>query len=565
MPEEEEEKKKSATTKLYRLAKMELFIPNEDTGVVETATATALTDMLVQLSRVLRPVKAKRELKDALSFLGLNKLYEPYDWLNLSHFQLSFEPQTERVRCVFCGTTYGPADEYAVAFIAGQSFCLGCVCRVLPSLCAICGRYDGATRGLACPGCVDPNLPTCMNCMEPVDDVKAGLCDACAKEGKLVPYRVDVLEAFHKQVDGPRSLLGVELEIAPRNRDARLAIRELIADFAVMKDDRSIQPVEGVEIVTLPLTLEEHCIRWEPVFRQVIEPHCHAHDLCGLHVHFNAVWNYPGLPNTQDVRKMRARRIQAHNLRAIKVLKFIHRPSNIRLLEKIAGRPMTGGWAKQYFFQAPASSLSNFVMRNAGRNSHHSALNVSGRNNGSTMELRIFASTTSFEVFMARLEFTDSLSHFVNDVSVRQLLAKDYLEWLKGKGYPFLKFILGQRDKAPKTVSAVASKLRHNKENLWPMGTALIQRDKKAKPTGEGTMHQLYRTLERGTRLRPPTRFMRVDGTPGAYTLVGQPDPTWFAIPAAERTVPTPVPYDGMDDLAEEMDFEDDDVEDLNF
>ncbi len=312
----------------------------------------------------------------------------------------------------------------------------------------------------------------CLSCHAELTNIKAGLCDACAIQGQLVPYGADVPQVLKAAKIPPHShrplLLGIELEIAPATSAARLALRDAVDEFAVLKADRSIMPDNGVEIVTIPLTLEEQFLRWKPVFNGPLQD-CRATPRCGLHVHIDT----PGEGKAITVGK---------------IMHFIHRPMNEGLINKIAGRKVNeirGDDGQRMCYQRPGLNLSATMMRN-WRGDHHSALNVGSRNRNATMELRIFASTNQWDVFMARLEFSAALGLFARQVSLTELNDSDFLRWLKSAPFPFLQFALGLRRTMPTIIPALAKQAKRQKvlqgnKNVAEVSPFLLKREVKTK------------------------------------------------------------------------------------
>lgn len=229
--------------------------------------------------------------------------------------------------------------------------------------------------------------------------------------------------------------LGVELELYPQSRQARLRLRDAISEFAVLKFDRSIEEGRGAEIVTLPLTIEEHFLSWKPLFSGILSE-CQVDERCGLHVHVDK-------PNESASMRM---------------VKFITRPLNNDFIEGIAGRESNAFCLKRPSLDARrALQLSR---------DHHSALATNAsRTHGRTNELRIFSATLDWNIFLARLEFALALNHFA--VSQHEMLHDNFCAWLKDQPYPYLKYSLKLRKSEPKGYPGILKATKRHK--VYPL------------------------------------------------------------------------------------------------
>jgi hypothetical protein len=178
---------------------------------------------------------------------------------------------------------------------------------------------------------------------------------------------------------------GVELEVnmvdtTPSyvfNSVADTVQNALTAKFAILKRDGSIG--KGFEIVTAPAGLSIHRKRWEPLFASWPEG-LKADKRCGMHVHFSKA------PFTQtQLQKMH---------------KFFTRPEDIKRVEVIAGR--AANRYTEFIRKETAEDFQRFPREK------YEALNLLPRDTG---EVRIFASTVNFSVFMKNLEFVSALTN----------------------------------------------------------------------------------------------------------------------------------------------------------
>jgi hypothetical protein len=112
----------------------------------------------------------------------------------------------------------------------------------------------------------------------------------------LHPYEEDVLSwcKYDRKLVGRGALLfGVELEMEPTGRaeqsDLIDALGGITREKFILKEDGSLD--DGVELVTIPLSLEDHSTRfgWEQVLdplRSIAKSGVDT-DNCGMHVHIN--------------------------------------------------------------------------------------------------------------------------------------------------------------------------------------------------------------------------------------------------------------------------------------
>jgi len=112
----------------------------------------------------------------------------------------------------------------------------------------------------------------------------------------LHPYEENVLDRCkynRKLVEQGAVLFGVELEMEPRGRTEQSDLIEALGGITqekfILKEDGSLD--DGVELVTIPLSLEDHLSRfgWEHVLdplRTIAKSGADT-DNCGMHVHIN--------------------------------------------------------------------------------------------------------------------------------------------------------------------------------------------------------------------------------------------------------------------------------------
>lgn len=191
---------------------------------------------------------------------------------------------------------------------------------------------------------------------------------------------------------------GVELEVY-----AKRTVKGLLAAFhdvmgrdvwLIFKYDGSLDS-GGVEIVTAPMTLEQHQTRW-PLIQEVLRAQAKGwkqHN-AGLHVHVS--------------RKTQAGATLS-KLHVAKMINFVHCWRNTTFLEALGGRA-AHSYAKFETNKIP------FKPR-ASSSNRREALNIT---KSATLELRFFASTTKVERILMAVEFAACLRGYTQDVSIPQ-------------------------------------------------------------------------------------------------------------------------------------------------
>lgn len=196
----------------------------------------------------------------------------------------------------------------------------------------------------------------------------------------------------------PEPYFGVELEVY-----AKRTIKGLLAAFheimghdvwLIFKYDGSLSS-GGVEIVTAPMTLEQHQTRW-PLVQEVLRAQARGwkQHHAGLHVHVS--------------RKTQAGATLS-KLHVAKMINFVHCWRNTTFLEALGGRK-SDSYAKFESLKIPFKPK-------AGSSDRREALNITKTE---TLELRFFASTTKVERILMAVEFTACLRGYTQDVSIPQ-------------------------------------------------------------------------------------------------------------------------------------------------
>lgn len=163
---------------------------------------------------------------------------------------------------------------------------------------------------------------------------------------------------------------------------------ELLGDLAYFKHDGSIR---GVEIVTHPASLQVHRARWKKFFQDIPEEFM-ARPRDGLHVHFtrkgltkHQIWLIHNFVNSQSKPGASA---GTHGCVG----------DGAKWLVKLAGRDFN---ANAHRLIKPEMSVTDCKLKGK-----YEAINCAP---AETIEVRLFAATTSYQEFMLRLEFVAAL------------------------------------------------------------------------------------------------------------------------------------------------------------
>lgn len=210
-------------------------------------------------------------------------------------------------------------------------------------------------------------------------------------------YSTDILAELEAARPTPLDrVYGVELECEPREdrrqaSQARLvtSLAGPVGDWYILKSDGSLD--NGVEIVSLPLTLADHADgRWSTLLRPVaaLAMSGARTTRCGIHVHAN--------------------RSNMSALTLGKILVFINHPSHVSFVEKIAQRS-ANGYCRRY-----DKKLSDGARTGTER---YQAVNVTRH----TVEFRLFRGSIRPDRVMKNVEFVDAVIHFAEAASIADI------------------------------------------------------------------------------------------------------------------------------------------------
>ena len=300
--------------------------------------------------------------------------------------------------------------------------------------CDDCGDYfrnsdahsDEHGEGNYCQSCVPPpeddDEDEDLDEEEDLTREERARRDRLRGTGHILPYSTDVLQMRNgfRHLETERlplnpMWLGVELEVENKGTEPTYVsiTNEAVKDFAILKADASL-PSGGFEIVTVPATLEYHRIAWLPFFETAAKNLMSwSSGKCGMHVHIA--------------------KASLSDLTIGRLLVFVNATDNLSFIERLAGR------GSVVYSQLSPKKVSDVK---TGESRHGHGLAFSNRNQGKTIELRIFRGNVSAVGFFKNLEATHALCEFCKVASIRQLTTAAFLQWLalpaNLRAYPYL-------------------------------------------------------------------------------------------------------------------------------
>ncbi len=207
-------------------------------------------------------------------------------------------------------------------------------------------------------------------------------CPVCNAQFKIQSYSTNALDTFKfkkKETEKNPLYLGIELEFDTDRKKAPPLIRRF-KDHMIAKEDGSI---DGFELVTAPATFSIHA----EIFKEFPFNKQKVTSRDGMHVHV-------------DKKSLTT-------LQMGKIFEFIYNDNNYKFIKKIAGRDLNNYCStvtKKSVLSGIEEHENGITYRVEG--SHHTAINVSNKN---TVEFRIFRTPSTYEQFMARLEFVKAM------------------------------------------------------------------------------------------------------------------------------------------------------------
>lgn len=205
------------------------------------------------------------------------------------------------------------------------------------------------------------------------------------------------------KTDIHNTFLGVELELEKHSQQEYNTLN-LIKNHAIFKRDGSL--TNGVEICSAPATLETHKKAFLPFFAglQTNQSKLQASPNCGMHVHI-------------DKRKLSP-------LHIAQLCFLLNNSDNEPNIVQIAGRAPNQYCSREHY------TYKTFVQTNLSNNRYR-RVNLS---NEKTIELRLFASTTDFKTFCARLEFTQAVIDYTKPGET-SFSCKEIPKWVNFTNY----------------------------------------------------------------------------------------------------------------------------------
>ncbi len=275
-------------------------------------------------------------------------------------------------------------------------------------------RYDSyeARGDILCEECYQNQRQTCTNCGDSfADEDPEALCWSCRRRSAaIVGYSDKSSGRLPREHQGPE-LLGVELEVEPRDCDRSTAVqwvrKHLPPTYAVLKEDGSVP--NGFEIVTRPDSMEVHKKFFGPLLEDTEGRKVESwkSGRCGMHVHINRKW--------------------LSSLQLGKMLVFLNEDGNRRFVTGIAGR------SESHWSKMKKKKVSD-VLKHDER---YVALNIGT----ATAEVRIFRGTVSKAGFMKNLEFVRALVEYTapGGRSIADSTSwRKFAAWVDRKAYPNL-------------------------------------------------------------------------------------------------------------------------------
>ena len=243
----------------------------------------------------------------------------------------------------------------------------------------------------------------------PCDEDTCGDCDCNPCEcnsgdddddGVMYPYGTNILDRlpWPSNVKHTELCFGVEFEMEPLEHSSRKQ-RELAAALGgpngdeksyILSYDGSLD--HGVELITLPQTLEQHqkgaLVPWKKITSTIaaIAKAGFGTTACGIHIHIN--------------------RRALKPLQLGKMLVFVNSGANRALVERIAQRSESS-WANM--------SAKKFTDGTRRTSDHYDALGLTSKG---TVELRIFRSNTRLDRILKNIEFAHALCLYCRDASM---------------------------------------------------------------------------------------------------------------------------------------------------
>lgn len=200
-----------------------------------------------------------------------------------------------------------------------------------------------------------------------------------------------------------RTFLGIELELE-NHSVAEFKTLNILKEHAIFKRDGSLDG--GVEICTAPATLDVHKEAFSKFFDGfgTNKSKLKAKDNCGMHIHID--------------------KAKLSSLHIANLCFLLNKKENEEVITAIAGR------SANRYCRTHEYSYQDFV----GNKRHGDRYKRVNLEPSATVELRMFASTTNFNDFCKRLEFTQAVVDFTRPGETN-LSCKQTADWQLFKAY----------------------------------------------------------------------------------------------------------------------------------
>ena len=334
-------------------------------------------------------------------------------------------------RCMFCDSEH-PAEEFL--YMDGNPVCRECFDEHTVE-CENCGARVWRDHAFSdghitiCRLCRTNYYSTCNSCGAFISEGEAcyydgdDYCSSCYDEicddSIIHCYDYKPWPIFYPKFDKRNIYLGVELEIDEAGEDIDNA-RDLL-DIAnderenmYVKHDGSLN--EGLELVSHPMTLEEHTnnLPWSDICRKAIQLGYLSHQAgtCGLHVHVSR----SAFGNLEEQEAVIGRILYFMEAHWNELLKFSRRTQS-----------QLDRWASRYGYKdTPKEVLDHAKQSGIGR---YACVNL---RNADTIEFRIFRGTLKYSSFIAALQLVDRICRVAIALSDEEFKAMTWSSFVSG-------------------------------------------------------------------------------------------------------------------------------------
>lgn len=253
------------------------------------------------------------------------------------------------------------------------------------------------------------------------DDCYEYFCEDCncdcgmSDSGQVHGYYWNPPE-FIKHGDRGAAHFGIELEIGGYESDIVAAVNEIdgMEEYIYMKEDGT---VDGVEIISMPMTLEFHqSFGWDELLAELRRRGCRTEDEYGMHIHIDRrAFRHPGT----------GRHSHTH---AYRWMKFTYR--NAEWVRVVSRR--SSFWGE--FRHLGRGDMRRKSSAYPTSDERRSAINTT---KGGTYELRTGRSTLSYRKFLALVEFAAASVEYTrqrNIPMVEMMRWENFMAWCVDQG-----------------------------------------------------------------------------------------------------------------------------------